>query len=75
MHKPTHLVDPFGIDMHMTGRASTYPSAIAIDTRHAHCPEEAAFSYAPCVDEGPRDGAQRSSEMELSRYAEGFIFI
>ena len=46
---------------------------LAIDARSAHRPGEAPFAYAPCVD-APRNQG-REAAAELSRYAEGYIFI
>jgi len=48
---------------------------LAIDARRANRPEEALFSYAPFVDEAPLDRSSESLKAELSRYAEGYIFI
>ncbi len=56
-------------------RARSRLVQLAIDARRAHRPEEAAFAYAPFVDEAPRDSASGSLEAELSRYAEDYIFI
>jgi len=48
---------------------------LAIDARRAHRPEEAPFPYAPFADETPRERAPESPGVELSRYAEGTLFI